>query len=72
MYLAPSNIYVSCDLWTSENSLIFVAILAYFIWENNLLEITFICFHYVISLHSEKVIVEQVVNIITKYNMKDD
>lgn len=71
MHLAQNNIYLFCDLWTSENSLIFMAILAYFISENNLLEITFIYFHHVINLYSGKSIAEQVISIIKEYNMKN-
>lgn len=58
MSSAKSNIHLSFDLWTSLNSIAFVAIVAYFIDDNARLRTVLIALRRVIGSHAGEVIAE--------------
>lgn len=70
IHSAKSNIHLSFDLWTSSNSITFVAIVAYFINDNACLCTILIALQCIIGLHAWKIIAEQVIQIIQKYGFK--
>lgn len=65
-----SNIYLSLDLWTLDNSIIFIAIVAHHINDNSQLQTILIGLCRVIGSHSGEVIRKQVVDFIQEYGIE--
>lgn len=67
---ARSNIHLSFDMWTSSNSLAFVAVVAHYIDDNLKLQTTLIGLRRVIGSHSGETVAEQVVQVIREYGFE--
>lgn len=70
MRTAKSNIHLSFNLWTSSNSIAFVAIVAHFIDDSAHLRKVLIGLRRVIGSHAGEVIAEQVIQVIQEYGME--
>ena len=70
MRAAKSNIHLSFDLWTSANSITFVAIVAHYIDDNAHLKAMLIGLRRVIGSHAGEIIAEQVVQVIQEYGFE--
>lgn len=67
---ARSNIHLSFDIWTSNNSIAVVAIVAHYIDDNMKLQTTLIGLRWVFGSHSGEVVAEQVVQVIQEYGFE--
>lgn len=70
MRQARSNIHLSFDLWTSDNSIAFVAVVAHYIDDDAHPPTTLIGLRRVIDSHVREVIAEQVVQIFQEYGIE--
>lgn len=70
MRQAKSSIHLSFDMWTSSNSIAFVAVVAHYIDTNMKLQTTLIGLRRVIGSHSGEVVAEQVVQVIQEYGFE--
>ena len=70
MRQAKSNIHLLFDIWISSNSIAFVVVVAHYIDNNIKPQTMFIGLRWVISSHSGKVVVEQVIQVIQEYDFK--
>lgn len=64
MHQAKSSIHLSFNMWTSSNSIAFVAVVAHYIDKNMKLQTTLIGLRRVIGSHSGEVVTEQAVQVI--------
>lgn len=71
MRQARSNIHLSFDLWTSANSIAFVAVVGHYIDDSGRLQTTLMGLRRVIGLHLGEIIAEQVVYIIQEYGIQN-
>lgn len=67
MQVAKSNIHLSFDVWTSTNSIIFIAIVAHYIDDNAYLKTMLISLRRVIGSYAGEIIVEQMMQVIQEY-----
>ena len=70
MRQAKSSINLSFDMWTSSNSIAFVAVVAHYIDNNMKSQTTLIGLRRVIGSHSGEVVAEQVVQVIQEYGFE--
>lgn len=70
MLQARRNIHLSFDLWTSNNSIAFIAVVAHYINDNGQLQIMLIGLCQVIGSNSGEVIAEQMVGLIQEYDIE--
>lgn len=68
--MQEGNIYLSFDMWTSSNSIVFVAIVAHYIHDKLKLQITLIGLLQVICSHSSEIVAKQVVQVIQEYGFE--
>lgn len=65
-----NNIHFSFYLWTSNNFIAFVALIAYYIDDNGQFQIILISFYWVIWSNFGEVIVEQMIGLFQEYGIE--